>query len=49
MSFNLMSEIADIEDYTNIKLINENLYKLFVKELIKDVGSSTQSVTVKNI
>ena len=44
-----MSEIADIEDYTNIKLINENLYKLFVKELIKDVGSSTQSVTVKNI
>ena len=44
-----MSEIADIEDYTKIKLINENLYKLFVKELIKDVGSSTQSVTVKNI
>ena len=44
-----MSEIADIEDYTNIKLINENLYKLFVKELIKDVGSSTQSVTIRNI
>ncbi len=44
-----MSEIADIEDYTNSKLLNENTIKLFVKELIKDIGSPTQSITVRNI
>lgn len=45
----LMSEIADIEDYTNTKLLNENTIKFFVKDLIKDVGSLTQSVTIRNI
>jgi len=44
-----MTEITDIEDYTNSKLINENTIKLFVKELIKDIGSPNQSVTIRNI
>lgn len=44
-----MTEITDIEDYTNTKLLNENIIKLFVKELIKDIGSPTQSVTIRNI
>ena len=44
-----MTEITDIEDYTYTKLLNENTIKIFVKELIKDVGSSTQSVTIRNI
>ena len=44
-----MTEIADIEDYTNTKLTNENTIKLFVKELVKNVGSPTQSITVRNI
>ena len=44
-----MTEITDIEDYTNTKLLNENTIKVYVKDLIKDVGSSTQSVTIRNI
>ena len=44
-----MTEITDIEDYTNSKLLNENTIKLFVKELVKNVGSPTQSVTIRNI
>jgi len=44
-----MTEVTDIEDYTNTKLINENTIKLFVKELVKNVGSPTQFVTIRNI
>jgi hypothetical protein len=44
-----MTEITDIEDYTNTKLLNENIIKLFVKELIKDIGFPNQSITIRNI
>ena len=45
----IIAENEDIEDYTKSKLINENITKLFVKDLIKDIGSLTQLITIKNI
>jgi len=44
-----MLTITDIEDYTKSTLINENTIKLFVKDLIKDVGLKTMCVTNRNI
>jgi hypothetical protein len=42
--------IADIENYsTKPTLINENKIKLFMKDLIKAVGSTTQTVDTKQI
>ncbi len=50
----LIETVADIEDYTtgkaNIaKLVDEIPLKFFVKDLIKAVGSPTQSVNIKDI
>jgi ELP3 family radical SAM enzyme/protein acetyltransferase len=44
-----MTENIDIEDYTKSILLNEYTIKLFVKDLIKYVGSPNDSVEIINI
>jgi ELP3 family radical SAM enzyme/protein acetyltransferase len=44
-----MTENIDIEDYTKSILLNEYTIKLFVKDLIKYVGSPNDSVEIINV